>query len=147
MPHCLRHSLPKSEPVPCLVSPDVQDDKISIVVEPFYEEPGTSPIPLPDGASRQWILIAAAGGLVLFLLVLTLILVISHKRRKRREAAAAQEFLAPNVPLPEVQNGPDISELRTEKSMQLRKDVRKFAENNPEIAAQMVKNWLKEGDE
>ena len=129
------------------ISPDVQDDKISIVVEPFYEEPGTSPIPLPDGASRQWILIAAAGGLVLFLLVLTLILVISHKRRKRREAAAAQEFLAPNVPLPEVQNGPDISELRTEKSMQLRKDVRKFAENNPEIAAQMVKNWLKEGDE
>ena len=128
------------------ISPDVQDDKISIVVEPFYEET-TSPIALPDNVSREWILIAAAGGLVLFLLLLTLILVISHKRRKRREAEAAQDLLAPNVPLPEVQNGPDISELRTEKSMQLRKDVRKFAENNPEIAAQMVKNWLKEGDE
>ena len=37
-------------------------------------------------------------------------------------------------------------EMQTEKSMELRKDVRKFAEENPEIAAQMVKNWLKEGD-
>ena len=86
------------------ISPDVQDDKISIVVEPFYEET-TSPIALPDNVSREWILIAAAGGLVLFLLLLTLILVISHKRRKRREAEAAQDLLAPNVPLPEVQNG------------------------------------------
>lgn len=30
--------------------------------------------------------------------------------------------------------------------MELRKDVRKFAEENPEIAAQMVKAWLREGD-
>ena len=29
--------------------------------------------------------------------------------------------------------------------MELRKDVRKFAEDNPEIAAQMVKSWLREG--
>ena len=36
--------------------------------------------------------------------------------------------------------------LQTEKSMELRKDVRKFAEANPEIAAQMVKSWLREGD-
>ncbi len=35
--------------------------------------------------------------------------------------------------------------LQTEKSMELRKDVRKFAEDNPEIAAQMVKSWLREG--
>lgn len=129
------------------ISPDAQADKISIVVEPFYEEPGTSPIQLPDNVPQQWILIAAAGGLVLFLLLLTMILAISHRRRKRREAEAAQNLIAPNVPLPEVQNGPDITELHTEKSMQLRKEVRKFAENNPEIAAQMVKNWLKEGDD
>ena len=36
-------------------------------------------------------------------------------------------------------------EMSTEKSMELRKDVRKFAEENPEIAAQMVKSWLREG--
>ena len=35
--------------------------------------------------------------------------------------------------------------LQTEKSMELRKDVRKFAEDNPEIAAQMVKSWCVRG--
>ena len=40
----------------------------------------------------------------------------------------------------------NIMEMQTEKSMELRKDVRKFAEENPEIAAQMVKAWLREGD-
>ena len=34
-------------------------------------------------------------------------------------------------------------EVNTEKSMELRKMVRQFAQNNPEIAAQMVKTWLK----
>ncbi len=30
--------------------------------------------------------------------------------------------------------------------MELRQDVRKFTEENPEIAAQMVKNWLRESE-
>ena len=34
-------------------------------------------------------------------------------------------------------------EVNTEKSMELRQEVRKFAQNNPEIAAQMVRAWLK----
>ena len=37
-------------------------------------------------------------------------------------------------------------DIHTEHSMELRKDVGSFAENNPEIAALMVKNWLKEDD-
>ena len=31
--------------------------------------------------------------------------------------------------------------------MLLRQDIRKFAESNPEIAAQMLKNWLRGGEE
>ena len=42
--------------------------------------------------------------------------------------------------------GADIMEVNTEKSMELRKAVRQFAQNNPEIAAQMVKTWLKGED-
>ena len=40
----------------------------------------------------------------------------------------------------------DIMDLHSERSMELRKDVRQFAEDNPAIAAQMIKNWLR-GDE
>ncbi|MFQ7450380.1 MAG: hypothetical protein ACLRNQ_01895 [Flavonifractor plautii] len=53
----------------------------------------------------------------------------------------AQTETAPLTP----QEGADIMNLQTEKSMELRKDVRKFAEDNPEIAAQMVKSWSREG--
>ena len=38
-------------------------------------------------------------------------------------------------------------EINTEKSMELRKNVRQFAQNNPEIAAQMIKTWLRGGEE
>ena len=51
------------------------------------------------------------------------------------------------APEPEVPAQPDILEMQTEKSMELRKDVRQFAQDNPEIAAQMVKNWLREGNQ
>ena len=56
-------------------------------------------------------------------------------------AAAAAEILAA-APT----GGADIMEVNTEKSMELRKSVRQFAQNNPEIAAQMVKTWLKGED-
>jgi len=36
--------------------------------------------------------------------------------------------------------------LQTEKSMELRKDIRQFANDNPEIAAQMVRGWLRGGE-
>ena len=42
--------------------------------------------------------------------------------------------------------GADIMEINTEKSMELRKSVRQFVQNNPELAAQMVKTWLKGGE-
>ena len=37
--------------------------------------------------------------------------------------------------------------MNTEKSMELRKSVRQFAQNNPEIAAQIIKTWLKGDDD
>ena len=56
------------------------------------------------------------------------------------EAAAAAAAAAPT-------GGADIMEINTEKSMELRKTVRQFAQNNPEIAAQMVKAWLRGEDD
>ena len=41
----------------------------------------------------------------------------------------------------------DIMDLHAERSMELRKDVRQFAEDNPAIAAQMIKNWLRGGED
>ncbi len=43
--------------------------------------------------------------------------------------------------------GADIMDIHTEEGMALRKDIRKFVEDNPAIAAQMLKNWLRGGDD
>ena len=37
--------------------------------------------------------------------------------------------------------------LQTERSMELRKDIRQFTDDNPEIAAQMLRGWLRGGED
>ena len=66
---------------------------------------------------------------------------LAAKRVQAAEAEAAA-IIAAAPPT----GGADIMEVNTEKSMELRKTVRQFAQNNPEIAAQMVKAWLKGDD-
>lgn len=132
-----------------------QMEKVHILIAPFNTGDNT-PVDTDEDTTTDdgllvdsWILYAALGGLVLFVLILVLVLVLIRRRRRKKLAAMAAEMEQPEellqevVPTPE---GADIMEMQTEKSMELRKDVRKFAEENPEIAAQMVKNWLKEGD-
>ena len=91
------------------------------------------------------------------MVLLIAVLLLSRKAKKKRlaeekalmeerqaaealELAALQAAAAPS-------GGADIMEVNTEKSMELRKTVRQFAQNNPEIAAQMVKAWLRGGED
>lgn len=118
-----------------------QQSKISILVSPFFEEQ-ESILPVPT--TQSWILYAALGGVALFLLVLLIVLLLVRRRKKKQ--AALQEAQEPVVIAPTPAQKADIMEMQTERSMELRQDIRKFTENNPEIAAQMVRNWLREGD-
>lgn len=128
-----------------------QQDKISIMISPFYQ-PGSEPPAEPAGAGlANWMVYAAIAGVGVFLILLLLILLLLHRRkvkkRKAAEAEAAAEAAANALIM--TQAAPqqaNIMEMQTEKSMELRQDIRKFAEENPEIAAQMVKNWLREGE-
>lgn len=140
-------------------------DRVSVIIAPF-DGTGTAE-PVEVGilgfltSENSWILYAAIGGLVLFLVLLVLILVLSARRRKQKKllqeqmmteeeemaaAAMAAEAAALLVDAPPT-GGADIMEVNTEKSIELRQEVRRFAQNNPEIAAQMVKAWLKGGDD
>lgn len=128
-----------------------QNEKVSLLVGQFWEEPGgTTLIPEND---FMWMIYAAIAGLIVFLLLLLIILLILRRRRKKRKAAEEQAAAldAAAAALLAAQNGQpeasaDIMDIHTERSMELRKDVRKFAENNPEIAALMIKNWMNEDD-
>ena len=132
-----------------------QMEKVHILIAPFNTGDNT-PVDTEEDTTTDdgllvdsWILYAALGGLVLFVLILVLVLLLIRRHHRKKAAALAAELeqsgemLQEAAPTPE---GADIMEMQTEKSMELRKDVRKFAEENPEIAAQMVRNWLKEGE-
>ncbi|NBH80181.1 flagellar M-ring protein FliF [Clostridiaceae bacterium] len=146
---------------------EMQDDKVSVLAIPFILEPAE------DTTTRggilagvpDWVLYAAIAGLALFLLILLIVLILVSRSRKKRkaqeeallaeqeaaalaaaQAAAALAFTEEQQQEPP-KTGANIMEIHTERSMELRRDVRAFAESNPEVAAYMVKSWLKEDEE
>lgn len=129
---------------------EAPENRVSVLIAPFEQGTGNTGT-APGIQLEPWVLYAAIGGLVLFLIVLlVLMLVLKKKKRKAKQqqaledeaALAAAEAAAVLASVP-VTAGADIMDINTEKSMELRKSVRQFAQNNPEIAAQIVKAWLK----
>ncbi len=146
------------------IDPAIQNQKISIMSVPFYEEPPEAAdqngIGLGGMQLPRWALFALIAGIAIFLLLLLLILLISGRRKKKQrlleeeEAAAQAEQLSQMLAAQEgaamaagEAQGADIMDIHTEKAMELRKSVRDFVESNPEIAAQLVRSWLKGGDD
>lgn len=140
---------------------EILDGRISVITYPFFREELPEPAPgifeMTVLGIPLWVWIAAGGGLLLFILLLVIILLSRRRRRKRREAEEAElqasqvDDLLAAVGLSgqagDANNGADVMEIQSEQSMQLRKDIRQFASENPEIAAQMVRNWLRGGDD
>ena len=128
------------------IADDAASAKISVLPWAFYDP--EAPLPVDPGVPvvERWVIYAAAGGLAAFLLILFIVLIIRKKRKKRRlahERNAVDEMLASiRIPEPETA-GLDVMSLNTEKSMELRKDIRKFADENPEIAAQIIRSMLR----
>ena len=140
--------------------------RVSILLESFYAEPEVDApeeglIP-PD--LLPYVIIGGAA-LLLILVLLTVILVLRRKKKKKQqeedqkiieeqlgELAVAAGLTTPEglldengnpIAPPPPEGGADIMEINTEKSMELRKSVRQFVQNNPEVAAQMLKTWLR----
>ena len=120
-----------------------------------------------------FVFIAAGVGLMVFVLVLVLILVLRGRKKKKEEAerqelieamiAAAppgqvveigedgQPFYvdvaaANEIELDEEGNpvtGANVMDLHTEKSMELRQSIRDFVDENMEVAALLLKSWMK----
>lgn len=128
------------------ITVEQQSEKVALLVRPWPTE-DVQPIE-PVVNEYAWVLYAAIAGAILFLLILLIVILLIRRHRKKKrlaeEAEEAAALEAMQVQVPEV--NADIMDIHTERSMELRKDVRRFAENNPEIAALMVKNWLKEDE-
>lgn len=138
--------------------------KVSVLAQPFYGSQSDGQDNRGDtilSGVSDWVVYAAAAGLLLFILLLAIILIVVNKRKKKKEeeAAAAAELEQEGEPtlaevlaeagLPQTEpiGGADVMNIHTERSMELRKDIRQFADENPEVAAQMLKSWLKGEDD
>ena len=62
------------------------------------------------------------------------------------EAGEAAEGAAVLASEEETEEGGPILDPQSERSMELRQQIRDFAEQSPEIAAQMLRNWLNGGE-
>ncbi len=127
-----------------------RQERITVVSAPFYD--GDSGF-VPTGidalfsslTTTQILIIAAVALFIILLLILTIIASGKKKKKKLAEAAALQEaeLAALNISL-EQEKAMQIEEfnLQNEKSNEVRNSIREFADENPEISAQMIKSWL-----
>lgn len=137
------------------ITADDQANKISILLAPFYSQDDGIVPPVPGLNLPPWAVYAAIAGAVVLLLLLLLLSILRGKRKKklRKQQAEMESALravrasAVEEPDEPLDLGADIMNLKTEKSIQLRQEIRKFAEENPEMAAQLLRNWLRGGDD
>ncbi len=144
-------------------------DRVSVLVAPFKTDP--VPEPAPGLIPQEYVpyVIIAAAALLLIVVLLIVILSIRRKKKKQREEedqriieeqlgelgadgllgelGLTPQAVGEDGQPPAPTTGADIMEINTEKSMELRKNVRQFVQNNPEVAALMLKTWLKGGDD
>ena len=147
------------------------EDRVSIIVAPARSVPVE--IPEVDGGllspdMMPYLIIAAVA---LLLIIIVLVVILSIRKRKKEQEEEDQRIIeeqlnemgadgllselglvppgmaGENGEMPPPTSGADIMEINTEKSMELRKAIRQFVQSNPEVAALMLKNWLKGGDD
>lgn len=135
-----------------------QRDKIAIVSAPFSD--GTEDEDGQEGNAFTRILetiplwVFIAGAVLLAVLIGVVILLIARKRKK--EAQEEEELLNAEGPailavdgeeeeVPEFNLNEELQEIKNDRGMALKKSIREFAEQNPEISAQLIKNWLNGG--
>ncbi len=134
------------------INAEVQDEKIDILFAPFASDEELA-IEETDGLVIPSFMLIPIIGLIAFVIIMIIIiLLLSARRRKRKKQKEAEEALEAErlsaLQIVHTDDGKvDVLEVGSGKSMELRQNVREFAEKNPEIAAQMLRNWLREEGE
>lgn len=146
-----------------------QDEKIAVLAAPYFEatedETQTTAGTGLLAGRRGWVI----GGLLVGFLVLVAIgvvlaVILSRNKKKKKAAEEAarreEEQMATlldalgeegaEIPAAAIAEGeeqePEVLDAETERAMDLRQQIRDFAEQSPEIAAQMLRNWLNGGE-
>ncbi len=120
-------------------------NKITIASAPFYEEDEEGSDEKTNGLDKipvSWLII---GAIALLLLIALIVILVIRAKRRRAEEEMEEESLQEEVFVPVQEENEEIQELQNSRSMELKKNVREFAEENSEISAQLLKSWLNGG--
>lgn len=126
------------------------DQKITAVAAPFYTDPTAQDTgAIAQGIIEQygWLLAIIGGALLLLLLIVFLIVRRIRKRRAQRELEAESDTTEILADMRKEKEDLELLSMQNERSRELRENIRDFAENNPEISAQMLRSWLNGGGE
>ena len=128
---------------------DEIDQKITAVAAPFYTDETAQDVgAVAQGFIQRYGWIAAVIGGALLIIFLIVFLIVRRIRKKRRErelaAQAADTLVIPDT----IDDKEDLNilSMQNERSRELRENIRDFAEENPEISAQMLRSWLNGGE-
>ena len=124
-------------------------EKITIVNSPFYEPKKadaheTAMTDITDAMTEYLPIIAVAALIAVVIILITTILL--RRRRKKKDSEQEEEELEEFL-IPEETVKPEVLHAQGEKNRELRENVREFADNNPEISAQMIRTWLNGGNQ
>lgn len=145
------------------ITPENEETKISVAASPFYNpnpDVPQSTNPFLDWAQStvfgipMWAIAGAVFALILLIVILVSMIL---RRRRKKRASLAQE---PQIMFNEAEENADLAHqaefadmqkdllnIQNEKSMELKENIRKFSEENPEVAADLLSSWLRGGSE
>lgn len=131
------------------IAEEDQNAKISVANAPFYEEEETQDTEMTSATIFGIpIIYFIVGGLLALLLLIILILAIMRKRRKKEEEEEEAELTGGEGVLENtvLDMNQELQEIQNDRGMELKRNIREFAEQNAEISAQLLKSWLNGGD-
>lgn len=134
-----------------------QRDKIAIVSAPFNDGTNDNDEEELSGFARLvagiplWVFIV--GAVLLAVLLGVVILLMIRRRKKAEEQERLEMEEAENAALaaegaediPEFDINEELQEIKNDRGMELKRNIREFAEQNPEISAQLIRDWLNGG--
>lgn len=138
------------------IATEKRADKISIVKGAFFDP--NAEVEEEQPLDKKKLLIFAAIGIALLIALLATLLIFLRMKKKAKLKAAqivkdgeekpalnleAAEDLAHLIAAEKDELKDNLINIKNEKSLELRENIRGFAEQNPEIAAQLLKSWLK----
>ncbi len=126
-----------------------QAEKITIVSAPF-DGVDTDDEEEAEEASSATIagipvIYFVIGAVALLLILAAIILAVLRKRRKAEEEEELE--LEGEEPSPVIDINQELQEIQNDRGMELKRNIREFAEQNAEISAQLLKSWLNGGGE